>query len=123
MILPPWPRSLNAFVAAWMPHTTPLKLIEKILSMLSGVMSSMGDCGAMPALLMMTSKPPSAEAASATAANTLSRSATFTGKAIAPPSLPPRFSATAPAVSMFRSAIATLKPSACSRSAIARPMP
>jgi hypothetical protein len=29
MILPPRPSLLNAFVAAWMPHTTPLKLIEK----------------------------------------------------------------------------------------------
>lgn len=42
MIFPPWPSSRNALAAAWMPHTTPLKLMEKSFSASSGVVSSIG---------------------------------------------------------------------------------
>ncbi|MCG2624477.1 hypothetical protein LVY72_21545 [Arthrobacter sp. I2-34] len=68
-------------------------MIKKISSINSGMISSTGRCGAIPALLTITSNP-------------LSRSATFTDTAIAAPPLPPSFWAALAAVSMFRSAIA-----------------
>jgi len=123
MMRPPCPRALKARVAACVPQTTPLKLIENSFSMVSGVISSIGDGGAMPALLMITSKPSSCATAWSTAAKTLSRSATLTRSAMAPAALPPSAAATFSAASTLRSAIATRKPSACSRSAMASPMP
>ena len=68
MILPPCPRSLNLAAAAWMPQSTPSTLTAQIFATSSGVTSAIGFTWAMPALLIITSNPSSADSACSTAA-------------------------------------------------------
>src|SRR5689334_49674 len=89
----------------------------------SGVTSTSGPTSAMPALLTMMSRPPSALAVWSTAANTWSRSLTSATNVVALEPISATSSATAAMPSAVTSTNATSAPSRASLSAIPRPIP
>src|SRR5689334_1529210 len=123
MMLPPRPERCMCGSTARVVRKAPSRWMASIFFQSANGNSSSGCTIWMPALLTSTSTPSQARTTAATAAATCSSFVTSIATASAVPPLRLISSAAPCAACWFRSAIATLAPSAAKRSAISLPMP